>query len=143
MNLIISPYITLCLLLALNIFIGVKEDLYNMDVVEPPGIPVKTKRLSPKRKKARNGIGTQGGGGGAEHATYSAAFVNATSLPVEVTPRTQQSYLKRRYCKVDRAVQSRYKKIQILQKAMTSEKVKHIATKLTLVEKVKIKKKNC
>ena len=131
----------MCLFLDLNIFIGVKEDLDKMDVVEPSGIPVKTKRLSLKKKKDQNGIGPRGGGGGAEHASYAAAVVNATSLPVESTPRTQQSDLKCKDWKVDRAVQSRDQKIQKVQKAMTSEKVGHVVTKLTLVAKVNIEKK--
>ena len=79
-----------------------------------------------------------GGGGGAEHASYAAAVVNATSLPVEFAPRNQQSYLKCKDWKVDRAVQYHDQKLQKVQKAMTSEKVKHIVTKLTLVAKVNI-----
>ena len=56
-HLILASYLTLCLLLALNIFIGFKEDLDNMDVVNPPVIPVNFKRLPSKQKKAQNGIG--------------------------------------------------------------------------------------
>ena len=107
-----------------------------MDVVEPPGIPVKTKSLSPQQKKAQNGIGARGGE--TEHASYATAVINAPSLPVEVAPQTQQSYLKHYYWKVDCAVQSCDQRIQKLQKAVTSEKVKHIVTKLTLGAKVSI-----
>ena len=57
-----------------------------MEVVDPPGIPVNTKRVSPKRKKARYGIGAQNKN--PEHASYAAAIINAPSLPLEVTPRT-------------------------------------------------------
>ena len=69
-HLIPASYLTLCLFLNLNIFIGFKEDLDRMDVVEPSGIPVKTKRLSLKRKKDRNVIGPQGGGGGGLHMAH-------------------------------------------------------------------------
>ena len=58
-RLVLASYLTLCLFLALNIFIVVKYDLDNMDVVDPPGIPVNTKMLSPNRKKVQNGIGAQ------------------------------------------------------------------------------------
>ena len=62
----------------------------------------------------------RGEGGGAEHGSYAAAVVNATSLPVEFNPRTQQSDLKCKDWKVDRSVQSFDQKIQKVQKAMTS-----------------------
>ena len=48
----------------------------------------------------------------AEHASYYSAVIKAPYFPVEVTPRTQQSYLKRKDWKVDHAVQSCDKKIQ-------------------------------
>ena len=113
-----------------------------MGVVDPPGIPVKTKRLSPQRKNARNGIGAQKKRK-TEHASYAAAVINAPYLPVEATPYTQQLDLKRKDCKFDRVVQSRDQKIQKLQKAVTSDKINHIVTKLTLVAKVNIEKNNC
>ena len=50
-HLILASYLPLCLFLTLNIFIAVKEDLDNMDVINPPGIPVKTKRLPPNKKR--------------------------------------------------------------------------------------------
>ena len=56
----------------------------------------------------------RGEGGGAEHGSYAAAVVNATSLPVEFNPRTQQSDLKCKDWKVDRAVQSRDRNLQEL-----------------------------
>ena len=59
-----------------------------MDVVDPPSIPVKTKIPSPKRKKARNGIGAQNPPPPpAEHASYYATVITAPYFPVEVTPR--------------------------------------------------------
>ena len=75
-----------------------------------------------------------------EHASYTAAVINAPSLSVEVTPRTQQSDLKCKGWKVDFFGQSRDQKLQKLQKAVTSKKVKDIVTKLTLVAKVNIEK---
>ena len=45
------------------------------------------------------------------HASYAAAIINALSLPVEFTPRTQQSDLKSKDWEVDRAVQSCDRKI--------------------------------
>ena len=60
---------------------------------------------------------------------------------MEVSPQTQQSYLKLYYWKVDRAVQSRDQKIQKLQKVVTIKKGKHVVSKLILVAKVKIEKK--
>ena len=77
-HLILASYLTFCLFLALDIFIYVKEDLYNMDVFEPPGIPGKTKMLPPKQKKAQNGIGARGGISPAR-ASYAAAVINAPS----------------------------------------------------------------
>ena len=71
-----------------------------------------------------------------EHASYAAVVINAPSLPVEVTPRTQKSYLKRKDWKVDRAVQSRDRKIQKLQNAVTSEKVKHYCYTINISSKI-------
>ena len=88
---------------------GVREELDNMDVVEPPGIPVKTKRLSPKQKRDQNRIGACERKK-PEHASYAAAVINAPSLPVEVATRTQKSGLKCKDLQLDRAVHSRDQK---------------------------------
>ena len=74
-----------------------------MDVVEPPGILVKTKKRLEMELALEKKL---------EHASYAAAVINTLSLPVEATPRTQQSDLKRNNWKVDCAVQSRDQKIQ-------------------------------
>ena len=81
------------------------------------------------------------GRGETEHASYAAAVITAPSLPMIVTPPTQQSDFKRKGWKVYCTVQSRDQKVQILQKAVTSKKVKHNVTKLILVAKVNIEKK--
>ena len=82
-----------------------------MGVVNPPGIPVNTKRLPPKRKKSPNRIGARKKSPPA-HASYAATVIKATYLPVEVTPRTQQSNLKFKGWKVDRVFQYHDLKIQ-------------------------------
>ena len=94
-HLILASYLTLCLFLAINIFIGVKEYLDNLEVVNPPGIPVNTKRLPPKptkQKQIEMELALEKHF--PAHASYDAAVINAPYLPMEVTPWTQQYDLK-------------------------------------------------
>ena len=99
-----------------------------MDIHVPPELGAKPKRLPPKRNKIV-GIGKSKKKILAHSLYASAAVVAAPSLPVEVPAPCNEKKLKRKDCKVDRALLSRDRKIRNLKEAVTSDKCDHVSSK--------------